>query len=289
MLEILDKFNNSIKKLPALTQAANKLVQLSSASDLREEIDLMEVVKLVELDPVLTLAVFKVVNAPAYGLMSKVTSVRQAVPLLGYKNIAAIAIASCAQEIYNSTLDGYESVSGMLWKSSFKAALIARELAPLARKPLDKGTAFTGGIFHDIGKAVISEFLRGHSPEIISALLFGEGPDFLNAETTVAGNNHCEVGASLADYWSLPEPIKQVILHHHAPERAEPIYRALVYAVHIGDALSMMLGSGTGLDSMQYTIDPGYARYFDINELQLYQAIMIASGEYDKMESSLFN
>lgn len=289
MPEVLEQFKEAIEKLPPLSQAASKLIKLTSVADSDDGVDMQAVVKLVALDPVLTASVFKVVNAPAYGLGRTISSITQAVNLLGYKSVAAIAVASCAPQVYNNSLDGYESVRGMLWESSFKAALIARELAKLAVKPLDSGVAFTAGIFHDIGKSVLSVALKGHSPEIIKSLLSGTHPDFLQAESTVAGNNHCEVGAALADYWHLPAGIKEAILYHHDPEKASPEYVRLVYAVHLGDALAMMFSAGTGLDSMQYELAPGYVKYFAINELQLYQIIMNTSDEFDKMRASLFN
>ncbi|MBU0753956.1 MAG: HDOD domain-containing protein, partial [Planctomycetes bacterium] len=89
--------------------------------------------------------------------------------------------------------------------------------------------------------------------------------DYLEGEKNFLGIDHCAVGKALAERWQLPKVLVSPIAHHHHPEDSEEKDRALVYAVHLGDILAMMGGSGTGADSLGYSINPDYTNYLNIS------------------------
>jgi HD-like signal output (HDOD) protein len=47
-----------------------------------------------------------------------------------------------------------------------------------------------------------------------------EGKDILETEREMFKTDHTEIGARLAEMWSLPETVTEVISHHHKPENA---------------------------------------------------------------------
>ncbi|MDY7001635.1 MAG: HDOD domain-containing protein, partial [Thermodesulfobacteriota bacterium] len=247
-----------------------------------EDHSLRDVVRIVESDAVLTAEVLKVVNSAAFGLRRPVDSLARAITFLGEKMIVGIAIGSCAPQVFNQPLDGYESERGELWAHSLRTGIAARELAPMARDEVNPDIAFTAGILHDIGKSVLSEFLRGLPREMVQSLDRHEVQDYLQTEEAAVGVNHCAAGGELAENWKLPQPLRAVILHHHKPSEAEPQYRTLVYVVHLGDLIAMMGGTGTGADTLLYSLDNNYPEFIDIDKAGLEKLMMAVMIEFEK-------
>jgi len=274
-----------VKQISPLSQSAMKLLEVLK----RDDYSLSEITKIVEYDPALTANVLKVVNAPAFGLGQPVPSLARAVAFLGDKTVIGIAIASCAPQVYNKTLDGYQAESGELWRHCLHAAIAAREAVKHAKQPVNAEAAFTAGILHDIGKAVLSEFLQGQSETVLAAIGEHAAPSFSDVERKNLGLDHCEVGLALAAHWNLPIALRQCIRYHHTPMEAEEASRGLVYAVHLGDAVAMMSGSGTGVDSLYYPLDENWPAYFNLDEAGLEQLILNANVEFQRTKTSFFH
>ena len=54
----------------------------------------------------------------------------------------------------------------------------------------------------------------------------------------LAGVNHSEVGALIAEKWNFPEVIVSVIRHHHEPDMASPTNKKITSLVYLADMLS---------------------------------------------------
>lgn len=273
-----------VKQIQPLSHSAMRLLKVSSDEEHRLE----DIVTIVETDTALTAQVLKVVNSAAYGLRNPIDTVRRAVFFLNEKTVVGIALSSCAPDVFNTSLDGYESLKGELWSHSLKTAIAARECALLIKDRVNPELAFTAGILHDIGKSVISEFATGLAPEILKKILESPATDYLQAEHEMVGANHCNVGAALAEYWNLPQPLIAVIRFHHRPSKATEKYKALVYMVHLGDMLAMMGGTATGADALQYQLDHRYDEYLNIDRDQLNRIILRVQMDYEKIQESLF-
>ena len=273
-----------VRLAPLLSPSAARLLELVGEKDH----GLQEVIQIVECDAVLTARVLKVINAPVFRMREPVTTVGRAVTYLGEKMVIGVALAGSAEQIYANPLLGYEGKPGDLWQHSLRTALAARELARHSQRPTVPDLAFTAGILHDIGKAILSEFLYGLSPEAIRRIDEGQSYEFLQAEEELVGANHCEVGAELAEHWNLPEPHRAVIAFHHQPSLAPEDHRDLVYVVHLGDIVAMMGGAGTGADAMTYRLDRDWPQYVKIDRQTLDGLMVDVMVEFEKTESLLF-
>ncbi|MEA2084412.1 MAG: HDOD domain-containing protein [Thermodesulfobacteriota bacterium] len=278
--EILKK----IRRIPPLSRSASQLITLLGDPDH----NVGQVVRIVECDAGLTTHILKVVNSASFSLMAPTTSIARAVSYMGGKMIVGIAIDFCTTGLFAKSLKGYESEQGALWDHNLRTAIAAKEIAELSGGAINPDLAFTCGILHDIGKAVISEFLKDSAGEIVAGIDGGTVIDYLAAEQKRLGADHCIAGSKLAVFWGLPEPIPEVIRCHHYPATAQNSNRPLVYAVHLGDIIAMMGGTGTGADSMQYRLDAGYTDYIDISPDALAQIMLHVEDEFSKTKSSLF-
>jgi putative nucleotidyltransferase with HDIG domain len=273
----------AIEKLPLFSPNALKLLQVIADPDH----DLDDVVRIVKFDSALTVRVLKVVNSPVYGLANPVTSIERALAYLGERTVVSIVVEQNAGDLLRKRLDGYQAEQGDLWRHDLFAAIASREVARYAREDFDMDLAFTGGLLHDIGKSVFSSFWEGVSREALDHIDQGDVRNYLEAEQSLAGLDHTLVGLEISRHWQLPEPLQMAIRFHHQPEQADDAVRPLVYAVHLGDIISMMAGFATGSDGMQYHLDPRYQDYFDISPTALSEILLNAGEEFKQAEASL--
>lgn len=272
------------KDQPLLSQTAMKLMELMRDEDHEHS----DVTRVVENDSVLTAEVLKAVNSAAYGLREKVTSVSQAIAYLGENIIVGIAFNTLNSSFFQKPLNGYESPQGELWKHSLKTAIAARILSKQAKQHVSSELAFTAGILHDIGKSILSDFLRGTPHDLIEYIEKGEIKSYVQAEEQAVGISHDELGYELSLHWNIPEPLPTVIRYHHRPAEAPESLQPLVYIIHLADMVAMMTGSATGSDAMLYPIDNKYPDFFILNPKSLEDLVMNVLSEFEKTEKMLF-
>lgn len=280
---MLDAIRNAIDRTPLLSPSASLLLQVNADPDSSLE----DVIAIVRYDSALTARLLRVVNSVAFGLVHPVESVERAVSYLGGWMVAAIAIDDCAERLFHKPLDGYDSERGELWRHDLFSAFVAREIARHARQPIPVATAFTAGLLHDIGKTVISDFLKGSSGQVLQGIREKKITDYPAGERLIVGMDHAEIGYELARAWGFSEVLQQVIRYHHRPQEAEAALRPLVYTVHLGDIVAMMGGYGTGSDSMQYHLIPEYAGYFELGPNSLETILLAAQQQFADAETTL--
>jgi len=216
-----------------------------------------------------------------------VTSVEKAIILLGENLIMNSALRSCMAGVYDHPLKGYEGEKMALWKHSLATAIASRELCPYSRSKLDPGTVYTAGIMHDLGKVVISEYLEGQAEVILERIDNTEVSDYLAGEREQIRTDHCEAGYLLAKRWKFPEPLTSAIYYHHSPELAKSRWRDLVYLVHMGDILAMMIGAVSGSDGMHYGLDKKAGEYIQVPDSEIESIMIRVDLEYRKIMSVL--
>ncbi|MEE9553449.1 MAG: HDOD domain-containing protein [candidate division Zixibacteria bacterium] len=279
-----DSIARRIKEMPMLSAVASRLLELTGDQDH----SINDVGRIVESDAFLTSRVLRVANSAAFSPIDPIQTVNKAVSYLGEKMLIGIAIGSGSAKVFKTPLDGYESKAGELWDHSLRTAIASRELAEFAAKNLSPNIAFTAGLLHDIGKSVISEFLEGNTKDLTSLCDKGVAEDFLAAERSMAGTDHCEVGFQLGNHWRLPATLCAAIKYHHHPWKSEEEYKPLVYAVHLGDIVAMLGGVGTGADSFAYRIDINYDNYIKVGKEDLSYLLLKVEEEFSKTRNFVF-
>lgn len=278
-----EEVRQAIDNLPMLSPNVSRLLQVMA----NEDYELDDVVNIVKYDASLTAKVLKMVNSPVFGLLNPVTSLDRAISYLGKWIVVSIILSDNTGDLFSQPLEGYEGQQDALWRHDLFAAFSSGEVARLAKQDFEAELAFTAGLLHDIGKFVFSPFWKQLAPEALGYIKEGNVSDYLQAERTLAGLDHAQVGYEMARHWDFPEPLQQAILYHHTPMQAPEEYRALAFAAHLGDMCAMMAGCDTGNDGMQYQLDAGYAEYFDVNSKTLAQILMEAEAQFQKAVSSL--
>jgi len=272
----------AICEIPLLSPSASRLLQIAS----EEDYDINEIIDVVKCDSALTARLLKTVNSVAYGLVHQVTSIDRAVSYLGERLVAGIALEGSAKTLFNKELEGYEGPAGELWEHDLRTAVAAREIARHCQTDLSKDLAFTAGILHAIGKAVLSDFLHDSAAGLLTDIDSHDVKDYLEGERSILGMDHTEAGFELAKAWELPESLQMAIRYHHTPQQAPEEYRPLVYAVHLGCIIAMMSG-GHSSDALQYHLDKHYTDYFNITNEHIAMALLEVNESVGVIQSAL--
>lgn len=277
-----EEIQKVISSVPLLSASASQLLQTTTDPDH----DLQSIVQIVKTDATLTARVLKIVNSAAFGLINEITSLDRAISYLGERLIVGIAIGDCASHLFDKDLMGYEGEHGALWRHDLRTAIASREVVVQSNLDINPDLAFTAGLLHDIGKALISDYLHGTAAEVLGKIENQEVSDYLSAEEAMIGFSHPLAGYELALTWKLPESIAEVIRYHHTPSGAREDLQPLVYAVHLGDNIAMMGGCGTGADSMQYKLDSNYTQFINLQPNALANVMLTVHDEFEKLERS---
>lgn len=224
-----------IENLPALPGVAVQALTLSMSDDTA----LDQLSRIMEVDPVLTARMLRLVNNARAGLPRKVDTVKQAVALAGLNQVRCALLGVVMRDYLASETRETAHTAKQLWVHSLMTAVMAHLLAQKSFPEL-QDTAFVGGLLHDIGKIVIQDVFPGLMADIV-ALQEQNHVGSLEAEQDILDVNHCIVGKMLAEQWNLPEPLLDCIwLHHHRPEVPEmaSAHRELIWIVALANILA---------------------------------------------------
>ncbi|MBN1277250.1 MAG: zinc-ribbon domain-containing protein [Deltaproteobacteria bacterium] len=201
-----------------------------------------EISKVLIADPAIAAEVLKLANSPYYGMSGKVSSINQAIILLGIDILLQMITVAGTSKMMDNRLKGYGLDSGVLWRHSIAVAVGSRIIA--ARKNPKLGNdAFSAGLIHDMGKIILDPYISKRKELFFECLEKNNG-DLLLAERQVLGLDHSEIAYELCSSWKIPEWQAVAIRHHHNPSLAEE--NELAHILHAADKISMKCDLGTG-------------------------------------------
>ena len=213
--ELIIQHVKNISSLPPMPDIYLRVEALASEPDTT----VADYGKVLELDPSITARLLRMSNSALYSFKRRINSVRDAVALMGTREILSLVRLACITGNLRTVpeLDKYVK---MIWRHSATCAIAAKQiyqhLPIFSEKDLDE-ELFIGGIIHDIGKIVLAKV----SPDaFLSYARTADHSIHWNPaeEKVVTGVDHCDIGMRLADHWKLPDHFREVIAYHHAPE-----------------------------------------------------------------------
>ena len=205
----------SSKNLPILSGSIAKLMNLTQSDDF----NISQISDVIKRDVGLSAAIMRITNSSAFGLLRKITSIDQAVVLLGFTAVRNIALAVGIVDLFSPSDSPFLS---KIWQRSILSGIAARELCSLNGN-INREDAFTNGLLYDIGLIAIYVFDKELANQLVERME-SDGRLSLAEERELMGIDHVEVGGLLAEKWGLPDKIKLSILNHHK----EPIHYSLV-------------------------------------------------------------
>lgn len=223
----------NLPSIPVIMMEVSKLLDNPKTSA-------TELGNLISKDQELVAKILAVANSPLYGLPRRVSTIEFAIVILGFDHIKNIVIAL-------SMIEAFKNEDNKLWNK--KAYWLHSLLTAAAAKRIadelgyrKSGEAFTAGLLHDLGISVIRRYFPKEF-DLINETVAEQNVSFLDAEASIIGLSHCELGQILSDKWNLPQFLGDTILHHHDPIKSEE-NKILASIVHLADYMTQKLMIG---------------------------------------------
>lgn len=215
--------------LPPIVQKLNAMIE-------DERVSLNQIAEVIEKDQVITTKVLRLANSAFYGFPRKVSTVNQAIMLLGMNVLKILIMTSSIFEIIHK-----EDVG--LWEHSIGVAACAKLIAEKIELSEPQEVA-TGGLLHDLGRVIQMVAFKEEFERIKELIAQGEEP--LKAEKKILGIDHAEIGAFLMYQWNIPERLIEAVQAHHFIENAKK-FKKEAACLHLADIIVHARGFGKTL------------------------------------------
>ena len=193
-------------RIPAFPQVAIRALQLTN----NEDVSIRQLGDLISFDPSFASEVLTVANSALYAPRVPVTSILQAIAVLGLNRLKGVCLTVGIRAFLGKSLNRLSLRA--IWRHSLACALIAEQLAEGCS--VNKNTAYTAGVLHDIGRLAMVVM----RPKTYDALLMnhcGSPGSILPLERDLFGFDHCEAGKHLIADWKLPADFEEIVSDHH--------------------------------------------------------------------------
>lgn len=223
-----------IKQVNDLPSLSTVVIELLSSID-QEDIDIDSLAVKVSQDQALTAKTLRLANSSFYGMQRKVTTIQEAIAVLGFRNVRSLITTAALAGSFTATNSGGFDFRAF-WRHSIATAVCAKTLA--RQLNMNQDYAYTAGLLHDIGRLVlVTRFAKNYEETL--AYRAREDCYLMEAERAILGIDHAMAGQALASHWKFPVAMQLAVAHHHAPE--EPECGALAALIHIADAIAHAL------------------------------------------------
>mgnify|MGYP001228621782 FL=1 len=258
--ERIKKITQSIIGLPTLPTVITQMIGLIENPGTSAK----EVSQLISTDQALTAKILKLANSAFYGFPRGISTVNQAVVVLGFETVKSLGLSVSVLERFavgevTSSFDRQK-----FWEHSISCGVAARLLAEKFNYQL-RSEAFSSGILHDVGKLILSQYFAEEFNQVLS-ISEEEYVHISQAEERILGVTHTDIGSWLAEKWNLPARLTSAIAYHHFPSRSPGSESQLPALIHLADILCRREEIGDGGGSGFPTLDPSALRALGVYE-----------------------
>jgi putative nucleotidyltransferase with HDIG domain len=244
-----------LASLPIIFHKLNEAIgdPKSSASD---------IASIISKDTSLTAILLKLVNSSFYGFANKVESIARAVTIVGTQQLNALAIGTCAIDIFKGFSSEHVNMRSF-WEHSIACGILARIIASY-KNDINNERLFLAGLLHDIGRLIIFRYMPAHS-QIALMEAHQTNTMLYEMENKWLGFDHSILGALLLKEWQFPLLLEHTIGNHHATGSKQSFLEASI--VHLADIIANALEIGSSGE-----------RYIPPLSTEMWDAIGISTG-----------
>lgn len=260
-------------KLPPLSGSVIRILQLLQDVNVTTR----SLSNAVSYDPQLTTRILRLANSPIYYQQREVTSIQQAIDIIGLRSLydilmLGVAVGAFSKEIQHSV------IGRIIWEHSLTVALYARELSKIMGL---RGAeeVFICGLLHDIGKIML---LRADSENYTNILEKKSESEMLSWETETFGYDHSQVGAIVARGWKLPDEVCQVILNHHKAAQSDQSVM-VSHLINIADIVANYNSYGLRLEEDESLTNSESIIFLNLKTEQLEKAWLNIEDSLDEV------
>lgn len=228
-------------ELPTLPTVATQLITLTA----REDATLNDIANLIAQDISLSSKILKVSNSAFYSFPQQISSINQAVSLLGTNAVRSLALSFSFLSI-----KGGKKVTHFdfkkFWQKSLASAVAAKLILENV-KGANSEEVLISGLLQNLGELILA---LTFSEEYDKVLKKGGDDDtaLIEKELEIFGLNHNLMGYEVAKAWGFPESLCLPILYHHSPQEypgKNKEIQTTISAIYLSDILTQLLYSET--------------------------------------------
>lgn len=276
-MSYLDDILKNVEHIPPFSDVAQKAMKLLQDPDVTAK----ELGEVIQYDASLTADILKICNSPYYGIQRKISSVNDAVVVIGHATLRDVIITCSAAKYYKGdAAQGYGHEQGDLWKHSVGTAIMAKLLVKHVQG-VDAGTAYTTGLMHDVGKLILSNFVSEEFGKIIEKVQ-RENYSFTEAEMETIGATHAEIGARVLEKWNFPPEMILAVRDHHDPDVLEK--EPLSALVALSNILVVIAGIGSGAGGLATKIHGEGLKRFGISVKEVDHMLVEWLAEFEEAQ-----
>jgi HD-like signal output (HDOD) protein len=204
----------NVEQLPAMPQTAVAVLNISRDPTSGP----FEYAQAIEADPGLTIQVLRFVNSSYFGFRNEISSIQQAVSLVGTRTIKNFVLYTAVfSMIPNPNCGSFDLKK--LWQDSLRRALFARHLGKvLGMKEAEE--PFAAALLQDMAVPLLAKEVPDAYGKLFGARADSDAKVRLSRlEEHVFGWTHAEAAGIIARQWDLPETFATLIEDHLEVER----------------------------------------------------------------------
>ncbi|MDQ1265651.1 MAG: hypothetical protein QG635_802 [Bacteroidota bacterium] len=223
----------SLPSLPSFYEKIDQELQSPNFS-------LVNIAEIISRDLATTAKTLQLVNSAIFGMTNKITSIHEAVKVLGPTVIQSFLMYV---KLFSTIKipDEYLKFMEILKLHSIKVADFSNEIFSLETPDSDEASdVYTTGLLHDIGQLALLQTVP-HYYDRIQSIMHTKKTTMTEAEYQFLGTSHAEIGAYLLGLWDLPHSIVEAIAFHHYPSKARKQEFGMMTAIHLANAFEALL------------------------------------------------
>lgn len=203
----------ALEHFPALAASRDRVLTLVA----EERPAISEVVRAIESDVALVIAVMRMANNAPGEKHGRVENVVQGVEVLSPEAVQQLATQAQTFDFFERA-SAWEATPEVFRQHAVAVQHAADRLATVADYP-HRDRLLVTALLHDIGKLVLMHAYPGYPRTIHGAARTPE--DRLRQERRELGVDHALVGGVLARRWGLPNAVASAIERHHSPDATD--------------------------------------------------------------------
>ncbi|MCB9497333.1 MAG: HDOD domain-containing protein [Fibrobacteria bacterium] len=266
-----------VPTLPAIAARALEILNQPNASA-------DQAARLIGQDLALSAKVLRLANSAFYGIPRTISSVDQAIVILGFQTVRSLVMSASVMKILGRGAKGSLDRRGV-WRHSVAAALAARLLArKLGRRMgLDTEALFMAGLLHKIGVMILDSAVQAEYESVLREAA-QEGAQPLPAiERAVLGTDHGALGGMLCERWGLPDELREPIASHINPAEATSS-REQAAIIHLASHLAEVSGFVAFVGFGQWPVDTSVLEILGLTPLDIPELGEALRSELEKAE-----
>jgi len=264
-----------VKRIKAIPPLPETFIQIDSICSSPSG-TIAQLSKVVEKDPMLVANILKIINSPLYNLKIKVTSVFQAVSLLGMKEISYISTIVSVRKLLKVDIEPYGiTPERFALISNMQGALIKYWVGKIDRQKAE--ILFMPALLQETGKIIIADEIVKNNEVFQFKSDIETAINIAQIEKMFVGTTSGEVTAKIFEHWGFDEFLVNIIKYSDDPEIADEEYKK--YASYL-NIVKRVLAINAPFSQRNITIAINQAKKIGLDEEKLMNSIENVKENY---------